>query len=96
MEPDLVREVHGRPASRVVDAKYKQDQPFADLCQVLAYFTALRLRRGHLVYAWGNADPVRHVVQLPRRGMKHPHRAGRQLTAPCVRRCPRLSMFASR
>ncbi|MGH3905692.1 MAG: restriction endonuclease, partial [Pseudonocardiaceae bacterium] len=31
--------------------------------QVLAYCTALRLPRGHLVYARGNADPVRHVVQ---------------------------------
>ncbi|MDQ3761524.1 MAG: McrC family protein [Actinomycetota bacterium] len=62
MEPDLVWQVQGRPVA-VVDAKYKQDKPFEDLYQVLAYCTALRLSRGHLVYARGNADPIRHAVR---------------------------------
>ncbi|MGH3547883.1 MAG: McrC family protein [Pseudonocardiaceae bacterium] len=62
MEPDLVWQLHGRPIA-VVDAKYKQEKPLADLYQVLAYCTALRLPRGHLVYAQGNADPIRHVIK---------------------------------
>ena len=37
--------------------------PYADLYQVLAYCTALHLPRGHLIYARGNANPVRHVVR---------------------------------
>ncbi|MGH4018734.1 MAG: McrC family protein [Pseudonocardiaceae bacterium] len=65
LEPDLVWQVHGRPVA-VVDAKYKQEKPsgypYADLYQVLAYCTALRLSRGHLVYAQGNADAIRHVI----------------------------------
>ncbi|MEO7196497.1 MAG: restriction endonuclease, partial [Pseudonocardiaceae bacterium] len=62
MKPDLVWHVGGRPVA-VVDAKYKQEQPVADLYQVLAYCTALRLQRGHLVYARGNAQPIRHAVR---------------------------------
>ncbi|MDQ2792326.1 MAG: restriction endonuclease [Pseudonocardiales bacterium] len=66
MKPDLVWQVNGQPVA-VIDAKYKQEQPsgypYADLYQVLAYCTALRLPRGHLVYARGNADPARHVVR---------------------------------
>lgn len=66
MKPDLVWQRRGRPAA-VVDAKYKQEKPGgypdADLYQVLAYCTALRLSRGHLVYALGNADPARHAVR---------------------------------
>jgi 5-methylcytosine-specific restriction enzyme subunit McrC len=57
LRPDLVR--YG-PAGRqiaVVDAKYKAETPsgypHADLYQVLAYCTALRLPVGHLVYAEG-------------------------------------------
>lgn len=62
MNPDLVWQVHSRPAG-LADAKYKQDSPNGDLYQVLAYCTALGLGRGHLVYAKGNADPDRHVVR---------------------------------
>lgn len=62
MEPDLVWQLHGRPIA-VVDAKYKQEKPLAGLYQVLAYCTALRLPRGHLVYAQGNADPMRHAIK---------------------------------
>ncbi|MDQ3403889.1 MAG: McrC family protein [Actinomycetota bacterium] len=66
MKPDLLWMVSGRPAA-VLDAKYKKesrkgDYPNADLYQLLAYCTALGLRRGHLVYAKGNADPTTHVV----------------------------------
>lgn len=66
MRPDLVWRVAGRPAA-VLDAKYKQERPAgypnADIYQVLAYCTALRLPRGHLVYAKGGAEPARHVVR---------------------------------
>ncbi len=62
MRPDLVWQVNGQPVA-VVDAKYKPEKPRADLYQVLAYCTALRLTRGHLVYARGNADPTRHAVR---------------------------------
>lgn len=66
MKPDLVWQVNGRPVA-VVDAKYKPEKPsgypYADLYQVLAYCTALRLPRGHLIYAQGNTEPKRHVVR---------------------------------
>lgn len=66
MRPDLVWEHRGKPVA-VVDAKYKRERPEgypnADIYQVLAYCTALGLRRGHLVYAKGNAEPRRHVVR---------------------------------
>ncbi|MBG0824924.1 restriction endonuclease [Planomonospora sp. ID91781] len=66
MKPDLVWMRRGEPAA-VVDAKYKREKqagyPDADLYQMLAYCTALRLPRGHLVYAKGNADAARHVVR---------------------------------
>jgi 5-methylcytosine-specific restriction enzyme subunit McrC len=62
MRPDLVWQVAGQPAA-VLDAKYKQDRPNADLYQMLAYCTTLGLDRGHLVYAKGSAEPARHVVQ---------------------------------
>lgn len=59
-------ELRGRPAA-VADAKYKQEKPAgypdADLYQMLAYCTALRLPRGHLIYAKGNAIAARHVVR---------------------------------
>lgn len=65
MKPDLVWQLNGRPVA-VVDAKYKPEKPsgypYADLYQVLAYCMALRLPRGHLVYARGDAVPVRHVI----------------------------------
>ncbi|WP_432872511.1 McrC family protein [Microbispora rosea] len=70
LRPDLVRYVIGadgieRPAA-VVDAKYKvstgPEGHNSDLYQILAYCTVLGLRRGHLVYAKGVAEPYRHVV----------------------------------
>jgi 5-methylcytosine-specific restriction enzyme subunit McrC len=65
MKPDLVWHRNGAPAA-VVDAKYKAEKPAgfpdADLYQMLAYCTALSLRRGHLVYARGNEQPARHIV----------------------------------
>ncbi len=66
MKPDLVWERAGRPVA-VLDAKYKRERPAgypdADLYQMLAYCTALGLRRGHLVYAAGAAEPARHIVR---------------------------------
>jgi 5-methylcytosine-specific restriction enzyme subunit McrC len=51
----------------VADAKYKAEKPSgypnADLYQLLAYCTVLGLKVGHLIYAKGNEDPVRHVVR---------------------------------
>lgn len=66
IRPDLVWEVGRRPVA-VLDAKYKllQDstQPNADLYQMLAYCTALGLKRGHLVYAAGAGAATEHVVR---------------------------------
>ncbi|MFI6498918.1 McrC family protein [Nonomuraea typhae] len=66
MKPDLVWELAGIPHA-VIDAKYKQEKPAgypdADLYQMLAYCTALRLPRGHLIYAKGNASAATHVVR---------------------------------
>ncbi|MEU8196224.1 hypothetical protein AB0C10_20805 [Microbispora amethystogenes] len=66
MRPDLVWELNGHPAA-VADAKYKREKPAgypdADLYQMLAYCTALRLPRGHLIYAKGNAPAASHVVR---------------------------------
>ena len=57
LRPDLVWYRDSRPAA-VVDAKYKAERydgfPNADVYQMLAYCTALDLRRGDLVYAKGN------------------------------------------
>lgn len=65
IKPDLVWLRDGTPIA-VVDAKYKQERPAgypeADVYQMLAYCTALRLPRGHLVYARGGAEPARHTV----------------------------------
>jgi 5-methylcytosine-specific restriction enzyme subunit McrC len=60
MEMDLVWTVGGVPTA-VVDAKYKLKRSNDNLYQMLAYCTSLGLRRGHLVYATGNAE--RHVVR---------------------------------
>jgi 5-methylcytosine-specific restriction enzyme subunit McrC len=64
--PDIVWQRHRRVAA-VVDAKYKSETPAgypnADLYQLLAYCTALGLRRGHLVYAKGSGDPAVHTVR---------------------------------
>lgn len=66
MKPDLVWRAGG-VAAAVVDAKYKQEKPEgypnADLYQMLAYCTALGLRRGHLIYAKGNGQPAVHTVR---------------------------------
>lgn len=66
IQPDLVWYRDGEPAA-VVDAKYKVEKPSgfpdADLYQMLAYCTALRLREGHLVYAKGNAVVKQHAVR---------------------------------
>lgn len=66
MKPDLVWYFGGVPAA-VIDAKYKVEKPAgfpdADLYQMLAYCTALRLTEGHLVYAKGNAVETKHTVR---------------------------------
>lgn len=59
LKPDIVWYVNDQPRA-VIDAKYKVEKPAgfpeADVYQLLAYCTAMRLRDGHLVYAKGNAD----------------------------------------
>jgi 5-methylcytosine-specific restriction enzyme subunit McrC len=65
--PDFVHyDANGTPAA-VADAKYKAEKPAgfpdADLYQMLAYCTALRLRDGHLIYAKGNAPHAAHRVR---------------------------------
>lgn len=72
IKPDMVWRIGGQRVA-VVDAKYKAEKPSgfpqADLYQALAYATAYRLDRAHLVYAAGNevarSWTVRHAgVQL--------------------------------
>jgi 5-methylcytosine-specific restriction enzyme subunit McrC len=67
MRPDLVWYEGGGSRAAVVDAKYKAEKPSgfpdADLYQMLAYCTALRLERGHLVYARGNEMAARHAIR---------------------------------
>jgi 5-methylcytosine-specific restriction enzyme subunit McrC len=66
MKPDIVWHRDGVPAA-VIDAKYKAEKPSgfpdADLYQMLAYCTAMRLGDGHLVYAKGNEVEVSHTVR---------------------------------
>ena len=66
IRPDFVWLRDGRPCI-VADAKYKAESPAgfpqADLYQLLAYCTVLRLPVGHLVYARGNESAAEHVVQ---------------------------------
>jgi 5-methylcytosine-specific restriction enzyme subunit McrC len=66
LRPDITWQVGGAVAA-VADAKYKAEKPSgypnADLYQLLAYCTVLGLRAGHLIYAKGNEDPVRHSVR---------------------------------
>jgi 5-methylcytosine-specific restriction enzyme subunit McrC len=66
LRPDITWQAGGAVAA-VADAKYKAEKPSgypnADLYQLLAYCTVLGLRVGHLVYAKGNEDPVRHSVR---------------------------------
>jgi 5-methylcytosine-specific restriction enzyme subunit McrC len=66
LRPDIVWYLHDRPVA-VADAKYKPEQPGgypnADLYQMLAYCTALKLPRGHLIYAKGAGEAVTHTVR---------------------------------
>ncbi|MCK6211340.1 McrC family protein [Georgenia sp. EYE_87] len=67
MKPDLVWYADTSGPSAVVDAKYKAEKPAgfpdADLYQMLAYCTALRLPTGYLIYAKGNAAGATHHVR---------------------------------
>ena len=65
IRPDLVwYAADSATPSGVVDVKYKVEQPSgypnADLYQLLAYCTRLRLPQGHLVYAHGDSAAARH------------------------------------
>lgn len=64
MKPDIVWRYGGRDTA-VIDAKYKWEGGTGDLYQMLAYCTALRLRRGYLVYAASElgATATVHVVR---------------------------------
>jgi 5-methylcytosine-specific restriction enzyme subunit McrC len=66
LRPDVVW-LRGQRVAAVIDAKYKAERPAgypnADLYQLLAYCTALGLRRGHLIYAAGAGDPAVHTVR---------------------------------
>jgi 5-methylcytosine-specific restriction enzyme subunit McrC len=65
MKPDFLW-AGGDGQQAVVDAKYKAEKPDgfpnADLYQMLAYCTVLRLTEGHLVYAKGNEPALEHSV----------------------------------
>lgn len=65
IRPDLVWFSKGRPRA-VVDAKHKAlrpaGMPNADAYQMLAYCTALDLRRGYLVYAKDSAEGVQDLA----------------------------------
>lgn len=66
VRPDFVWSEAGVPQV-VVDAKYKAEKPSgfpqADLYQLLAYCTVLRLPVGHLVYAKGFEDAREHIIR---------------------------------
>lgn len=66
IRPDLVWLDDGVVAA-VFDAKYKADRngrhPNADIYQMLAYCVRHGLRAGHLVYAAGNEEPARYIVE---------------------------------
>jgi 5-methylcytosine-specific restriction enzyme subunit McrC len=65
IRPDLTWWSQGRCLA-VADIKYKalsgRQPPEADIYQLLAYCTALRLPVGHLVYAHGEATPTTYVI----------------------------------
>jgi 5-methylcytosine-specific restriction enzyme subunit McrC len=65
IRPDVTWWVEGTPLA-VVDAKHKQlrtsGSPGEDAYQMLAYCTALDLRRGYLVYAADSGAPVGDLV----------------------------------
>ncbi len=66
LRPDLTW-WRGENCVFVGDAKYKNltdgSVPVADLCQMLAYVTALDLPGGMLIYAQGEAEPVVHEIR---------------------------------
>jgi 5-methylcytosine-specific restriction enzyme subunit McrC len=66
MKPDLVWYADDESPKAVIDAKYKAEKPegfpHADLYQMLAYCTSMRLPVGHLVYAEGNEYGATHEV----------------------------------
>jgi 5-methylcytosine-specific restriction enzyme subunit McrC len=66
MKPDLVWYADDGSPAAVIDAKYKAEKPEgfpdADLYQMLAYCTAMRLPVGNLVYAKGNEQGATHQV----------------------------------
>ncbi|MEU8050949.1 McrC family protein [Micromonospora haikouensis] len=63
LRPDIVWRRGRAGVSAVVDAKYKADTAREDAYQMLAYCVAYGLSRGHLVYAFGEHPPARHVVR---------------------------------
>lgn len=76
MAPDVVHLVGGQPVA-VFDAKYKLEGPGgfpnADAYQMLAYCTALQLKRGWLVYAEGSPRrEARRVRYTDISIMEHP------------------------
>jgi 5-methylcytosine-specific restriction enzyme subunit McrC len=66
LRPDVVWYRRGAPAA-VADTKYKAESPAgypnADIYQMLAYCTALKLPCGHLIYAKGAGEAVRHEIR---------------------------------
>lgn len=86
--PDFVFLVDGEPAA-VADAKYKDGGKRipTDLYQMVAYCSALGLRRGHLVYAEGPERPV--VLEVRHSGVQVVRHA-LDLTRP-----PRLLLSAA-
>ena len=85
LRPDLVRYgPSGRPQS-VIDAKYKAENPkgypYADVYQMLAYCTALRLTTGHLIYAEGGETSRVEVRHAPITIFQHALDLGRPVPA---------------
>ncbi|QNO36702.1 restriction endonuclease [Protaetiibacter sp. SSC-01] len=67
IRPDLVWSKGGRVRA-ILDAKYKTEKPHRghpnpDIYQMLAYCIRYGVRAGHLIYAKGNADPARYVIE---------------------------------
>lgn len=64
LRPDLVYYTPSGETWGVVDAKYKIEKTDrADLYQMLAYCTAMKLNQGHLIYAAGATAPATHIVR---------------------------------
>ena len=67
IRPDLVWRRDGH-VTAILDAKYKiakvtRGHPNADIYQMLAYCIRHGVNAGHLIYAKGNADPVRYLIE---------------------------------